>query len=112
MNGTGFGFSRTGKGQTERVEFPEGTIIAKEIYAGSSPEPGAEPTMVTAMVKDPEHPAARGGWVWVVKDLSMGKERIITGDFCFTCHGNANEGHPYGDKNKDENFRDFVFFIP
>lgn len=112
MNDTGFRFSRTGAGRNERVEFPEGTVIAKEVYAGSSPEPGARPTMITAMIKDADNPDARGGWVWVAKNLSMGKENIITGDFCFTCHANANEAHPYGDKNPDEGFRDFVFFIP
>jgi hypothetical protein len=82
MNDTGFGFSRTMEGQAERVVFPEGTVIAKAIYEGASPEPGATPMMVTAMVKASDNPAARGGWVWVTKDLAMGKEMVITGDFC------------------------------
>jgi hypothetical protein len=112
MNDTGFGFSRTAEGQSERVVFPDGTVIAKAIYAGSSPEPGATPMMVTAMIKAPDNPASRGGWVWATKDLAMGKESVITGDFCFSCHTNANEAHPYGDKNQDEGFCDYVFFIP
>jgi hypothetical protein len=112
MNDTGFGFSKAATGREDRVEFPEGTVIAKEVYATLSPEPGAKPVMVTAMIKDSGNPAAKGGWVWVAKDLSMGKETLIKGDFCFTCHANANEAHPYGDKNPDEGFRDFVFFIP
>jgi hypothetical protein len=112
MNGTGFGFSRTMEGQSERVVFPDGTVIAKAIYEGASPEAGATPMMVTAMVKASDNPDARGGWIWVTKDLAMGKETVITGDFCFTCHSNANEAHPYGDKNQDEAFRDYVFFIP
>jgi hypothetical protein len=112
MNDAGFGYSRTGTGQTERVEFPEGTVIAKEVYEGASPEPGSKPMMVTAMIKASDNPDARGGWVWVAKDLAMGTETIIKGDFCFTCHANANEAHPYGDKNQEEQFRDFVFFIP
>jgi hypothetical protein len=112
MNDTGFGFSRTAEGQSERVVFPEGTVIAKEVYAGSAPEPGAKPMMVTAMIKDSDNADGKGGWVWVTKDLAMGKETVITGDFCFTCHTNANEAHPYGDKNQDEGFCDYVFFVP
>lgn len=112
MNETGFGFARTTEGQTERVDFPEGTVIAKEVYNGSSPEPGTPPMMVTAMIKASGNPDARGGWVWVAKDLTLGKETIIKGDFCFGCHTNANEAHPYGDKNLDESFCDYVFFIP
>jgi len=112
MNDTGFGFSRTGNGQTERVVFPEGTVIAKEVYAGSSPEPGALPMMVTAMVKASDNPDARGGWGWGTKNLDSGMERIVKVDFCYNCHTNANEAHPYGDKNLDEGFRDYVFFVP
>ena len=112
MNGLGFGFSRATEGYDERVVFPEGTVIAKEVYEGSSPEPGSTPMMVTAMVKASDNPVARGGWVWVTKDLAMGKEMVITGDFCFSCHTNANEAHPYGNKNPDELFHDYVFFIP
>jgi hypothetical protein len=112
INDTGLGYSRTGAAQAEYIEFPEGTVIAKEVYEGASPEPGAKPMMITAMIKAAGSPDARGGWVWVVKDLAMNKETIIKGTFCFTCHGNANEAHPYGDKNLHESFRDYVFFIP
>ena len=112
INDTGLNFARSQEGQSERIVFPEGTIIAKEVYAGTMPAPGSAPMMVTAMVKATENPDARGGWVWVTKDLSLGTETVIKGDFCFTCHANANEAHPYGDRNPDENFRDFVFFIP
>ncbi len=112
MNDLGFGFSRTTDGQAERVIFPEGTVIAKAIFDGSAPGPDASPMMVTAMVKAADNPDARGGWVWVVKDLALGKETVMEGDFCITCHTNANEAHPYGDKNLDEGFCDYVFFIP
>ena len=112
MNDIGFGFTRTMDGQAEKVVFPEGTVIAKEVFKGSSPEPGISPMMITAMVKATGNPDARGGWVWVTKDLALGKEAVFKGDFCFTCHTNANEAHPYGDKNLDEHFRDYVFFIP
>ncbi len=33
-------------------------------------------------------------------------------NFCITCHANANEKHPYGDKNPNEEFRDYVYFVP
>jgi len=108
MNDVGFGFGRSAAG----VEFPAGTVIAKEVYAGPNPPAGAAPTMVTAMVKAPDDPDARGGWLWVMKDLSTGAETVVGGNFCVTCHGNANEGHPYGDRNAGEEFRDYVFFVP
>ena len=39
---------------------------------------------------------------------------VITkvGNFCITCHSNANEKHPYGDGNANEEFRDYVYFVP
>jgi hypothetical protein len=112
MNDTGFGYAGTSVSQTGRIIFPEGTIIAKAIYAGTAPSQNDEPVMVTAMIKAADDPAARGGWVWVMKDLVLGKETVVPGDFCYTCHANANEAHPYGDRNPNEDFRDFVFFIP
>ncbi len=90
--------------------YPEGTVIAKEIYPGLDPEPGTNPVMVTAMVKQPDHENAHGGWVWVVKDLESGTEQVMELEFCFTCHSAANEAHPYADGNPDEEFRDYVFF--
>ena len=93
-------------------EYPEGTIIIKDVYPGLTPEPEAEPVMQTVMIKDPEHPANSGGWVWVVKDLMEGGETVMEGQFCFGCHTNANERHPYGDENINEEFRDYVFFPP
>lgn len=93
-----------------RYEFPQGTVVAKAVYEGLDPAPDAEPVMITAMVKNKEHPAARGGWVWVLKNLNTGDERIIEEAFCFTCHAAANESHPYGDGNPEEEYRDYVFF--
>lgn len=37
---------------------------------------------------------------------------MFTGNFCVTCHTNANEGHPHFDKNKNLEFRDYVYFVP
>jgi hypothetical protein len=111
INEKGFGFVRDG-GSPERITFPEGTIIAKDIYAVTKPGPDDKPIMVTAMVKAASDPQSMGGWLWVVKDLKMGKESIMTGDFCVRCHDNANEIHPYGWKNPAGAFSDYVFFIP
>ena len=100
-------------GSTEgRMDFPRGTIIAKEIYSTSSPKAGDAPSKLTVMVKAPDDPDARGGWIWIVKDLATGGETVMTGAFCYICHNNANESHPYGDRNPREEFRDFVFFPP
>lgn len=95
-----------------RMIFPDGTIVAKEIYSTGTPAAGEKPVMLTAMVKASGDPAARGGWLWVVKDLSTGSENVVTGAFCFTCHTNANEPHPYGNRNVDGRFCDFLFFPP
>lgn len=94
----------------EPWNYPSGTIIAKIIYKGSSPGPEEVPTAITAMVKAPEDSRSQGGWVWVMKDLSTGQERVFTEEFCLSCHGDANESHPYGSGNPGREFRDYVFF--
>jgi len=111
INEKGLEFKRDG-GSPERITFPEGTIIAKDIFGVTNPGPADQPVMVTAMVKASSDPQARGGWLWVVKDLKMDKETVMTGDFCVRCHDNANEKHPYGWKNSEGAFADYVFFIP
>lgn len=110
MNDIGFEAETVKAGGKEELHYPAGTIIAKAVYEGLNPEPGADPVMVTAMIKNPDHPNARGGWVWTVKNLGTGEEQIIEGQFCFTCHSAANESHPYADGNPREEFRDYVFF--
>jgi hypothetical protein len=107
----GAGVTRRSSGNG-RVEFPAGTVIAKEIYGVSKPGSADEPVMLTAMVKAPDDPQASAGWLWLIKDLASGKENVYTGDFCVRCHANANEKHPYGMKNPDGVFSDYVFFIP
>lgn len=111
MNDTGFSFSLV-QGPSGRVQFPEGTIIAKEIYPTSNPQPADKPVMLTAMVKASSDPDARGGWIWLTKDLATGMEKRMLGDFCVQCHANANEAHPYGWKNPEAVFSDYVFFVP
>jgi len=111
INDAGLGFSRASEAGG-RVAFPDGTVIAKEIFAVTSPGPADKPVMITGMVKAPGDPDARSGWLWLTKDLASGKESVYTGDFCVRCHANANEMHPYGSKNPSGAFSDYVFFIP
>ncbi len=95
-----------------RYLFPEGTVIVKEVYDGLNFEEGDSPSQLTAMVKDSQDPRNRGGWLWLLEDPSTKEERVMEGQFCITCHSNANERHPYGDNNVEQEFRDYVFFLP
>ncbi len=92
--------------------FPEGTIIVKEVYNGFDPGPEEAPEMLTVMVKKPTHPKSLGGWLWIVAPSAEGQENIVENEFCLTCHSNANEAHPYDDGNPNEQFRDYVFYLP
>jgi hypothetical protein len=91
-------------------DYPEGTVIVKEIIPGLQGSDTDYPFQITAMIKAPEDPQSRGGWLWVVKSLDSGEETIVDWEFCFDCHANANEPHPYGDGNIADEFRDYVFF--
>lgn len=90
-------------------EYPEGTIILKEIIPGLDGRVTDAPFQITAMIKAPEDPLSRGGWLWVTKRLDNQEETIVDWEFCFDCHANANEPHPYGDGNQGNEFRDYVF---
>ncbi len=90
--------------------YPKGTVIIKEIYPTLTPAKDTKPISLSVMIKDPENPKARDGWVWIIKDLKKNTEKIIDYEFCFDCHTNANEPHPYGDGNPQGDFRDYVFF--
>ncbi|MFW5711348.1 MAG: cytochrome P460 family protein [Spirochaetota bacterium] len=92
--------------------FPEGTVIVKEVYDGFNPGPDEPPKQLTVMVKKPEHPKSLGGWLWIVAPSADGTEKIVENEFCMTCHSNANEEHPYDDENPNEQFRDYVFYLP
>jgi hypothetical protein len=108
MNPEGFLFQKEG----DSAEFPAGAIIIKEIRPLGTVTADMPAPMLTAMVKAPEDERARGGWLWVVKDTASGMETVFTSDFCYRCHTNANEAHPYADRNPSGAFRDFVFFVP
>jgi predicted small lipoprotein YifL len=91
-------------------DYPRGTIIIKEIFQGLEHKEADLPFQITAMIKDPEDPRSRGGWLWVAKNLETEEETVVDWEFCVDCHANANEPHPYGDKNEAGEFRDYVYF--
>lgn len=90
-----------------KYDYPEGTIIVKEIFSDAE---GRQTPTLTVMIKNPSHPQARGAWLWISKNIEMDEERIFSDEYCFACHQNANERHPYGDKNIEEEFRDYVYY--
>jgi hypothetical protein len=112
MNAVGFTAKPTVDNDRRRWDFPEGTIIVKEVYKTTKPARGEEPIQLTIMVKAPKDPRSQGGWLWITRDLPNGTEAVFMGNFCITCHANANEKHPYGDGNPNEEFRDYVYFVP
>lgn len=112
MNDVGFTVKPTIDNGKRLWNFPVGTIIVKEVYQNPKPAPGEQPIQLTIMVKTPKNPHSQGGWLWITRDLPNGKEAVFMGNFCITCHANANEKHPYGDGNPKEEFRDYVYFVP
>ncbi len=112
MNAVGFTARPAIVDGKRRWDFPVGTIIVKEVYRTTKPAPGERPIQLTIMVKAPKDPHAQGGWLWLTRDLPNGRETVFMGNFCITCHANANEKQPYGDGNPKEEFRDYVYFVP
>lgn len=94
------------------IHYPNGSTFVKEVYSTPAPATAAEPAMLVAMVKDPEDPRSRGGWIWLTRDPGSGVETVFEDEFCVTCHTNANEPHPYGTGNPEGAFRDYVFHTP
>ena len=89
-------------------DYPKGTIIVKEMYPTAD---STEPDHLTVMIKDTEDAQSMVGWIWLIKDLKTGKERVFgIEDFCVACHRNANDRHPYGDRNVDSEYRDYVYY--
>jgi hypothetical protein len=109
INKTGEGVSVAMEEGRMSYDYPVGTKIVKEVYRNNR-EPDGHPDQVLLMLKAPENEMSRGGWVWVVKDPSTGEETVIDYEFCVDCHANANEPHPYGDRNEQNEFRDYAFF--
>jgi hypothetical protein len=90
--------------------YPAGSIIVKAGFKGSVlPGQSESPAKLYAMVKRPEDPRARGGWIWVVRTGDDPREIVVDAPYCVDCHGYANKANPYGDKNPGGDFRDYVF---
>ena len=63
------------------------------------------------MIKAPGDERASADWIWLVKNPDTGEEEIMAkSEFCVNCHSSANNEHPYGDLNGNNEFRDYVFF--
>jgi hypothetical protein len=113
INGIGEKVQITERNSRRFYDYPEGTIIVKEIYQGlAQPEDGEEPIALTIMIKNSQDPRGRNKWFWVSTEFDSKQEQIIEHEFCVDCHANANEPHPYSDKNPNNDFRDFVYFPP
>jgi hypothetical protein len=111
INPVGTAVTTTVKDGKVTWDYPKGTIIVKESYQSLLPPvPGEKPLRLYAMIKDPKNPRARGGWVWVLRDVATKKETVFDSPLCIDCHGYANGPHQYGDRNPGAEFRDFVFF--
>lgn len=111
INDIGTRVTTTSRDGRTAWEYPKGTIILKEAYQGlAAPAPGEKPIRLYGMVKDPKNPKARGGWIWVVRDMATKKESIFESPLCIDCHSYANAPHPYADKNPKGENRDFVYF--
>ena len=113
INSLGFSVQPIQKNSRRVYNYPEGTIIVKEIYSGKTPpQQGKTPISITVMIKNTAHPKSQGGWLWIERTESSQQEHIIDYKLCIECHTNANEPHPYGDKNPNNDDRDYVFFPP
>jgi hypothetical protein len=110
INPTGLKAITSTRGERVVDDYPRGTIIVKEVFPSLQADVGGVPPRLTVMIKNPGHKLARGGWVWILAEPPRGTERVIDYEFCFECHTDANEAHPYGDGNPGGEFRDYVFF--
>jgi len=90
--------------------YPEGTVFVKENFT-ETPTEGDEADFLTVMIKQSDHPEAVAGWVWLTRD-GDGKESIVSGKFCISCHQAANADHQYGAGNPENEFRDYIFYPP
>ena len=116
INPTGTAVTVT-EGEARTVwDYPDGTVIIKEVAMPTEAGAAGEPSMLLGMIKDPAHPQAQGEWVWVMRNPHTGEETIFDSEFCITCHADANERRtaddplPIGIPNPDRAFRDYVFY--
>jgi hypothetical protein len=92
-----------------RYDYPDGTVIIKEIYASVDDVNKASPQL-TIMVKRRTSEKAANGWLYYVQPPN-GEVMLVGNKLCTGCHDAANEPHPYFDKNASENFRDYIFTL-
>ena len=112
MNDVGFTVKPTLDNGKRVWDFPVGTVIVKEVYRRRNPPQASSPSSSLLWLRLPRILIPRAAGLWITRDLPNGKEAVFMGNFCITCHANANEKHPYGDGNPDEEFRDYVYFVP
>lgn len=110
INAIGEQVKKTVQDGRTMYDYPAGSIIVKEIYRDQAAVDAQTPFQLTVMVKDPQSPKTRDGWVWVVKDMESGGETVFESRFCLDCHSDANERHALGKGNADVEFRDYIFF--
>ncbi len=92
----------------EMVDFPDGSIIIKEVYKREGSGYQVTPQLVV-MVKNRKNEDALDGWLYYVRNAGSPQVRLINTRFCVGCHEAANEVHPYFDNNLEGMFRDYVF---
>lgn len=107
--GAAFRDARENGAATGNGEYPDGTIVVKEIYPGSAEPPaGAEPQSLDIMAKDAAAGTGSGGWRWIVR--TKGADAEADAGFCLRCHDGANAKNPFGDGNPAGDFRDYLFY--
>ena len=108
INDIGTSVQKNESATPARYVYPAGTILVKENYENIE---GSVPETLTIMIKAPGDERASADWIWLVKYTETGEEELIAkSEFCINCHSSANSEHPYGDLNKNNEFRDYVFF--
>jgi len=93
----------------DAVNFPDGSIIVKEVYQQNNDGTFKTDPQLTVMVKDRNNKDAQKGWLFYVKNPGNEPPTLIKNLTCIGCHEAANENHPYFDNNLKSIFRDYVF---
>ena len=116
VNETGREVTVSNESGRKSWDYPEGTVIIKEVALPAETAAAGEASTLLGMIKDTGHPRAQGNWVWVMRNARTGEESIFDTEFCITCHADANERRtadamePVGVPNPDRDFRDYVFY--
>jgi hypothetical protein len=92
----------------ERIDFPDGSIVIKEVYKKREDINLKEPQL-TIMIKDTGNKDALDGWLYYVKNPKDKQAKLISGRMCIGCHEAANDKHPYFNGNPKGIFCDYIF---